>query len=63
MTKAKLVKSKTVPTVWLRSPKALECPYCRANPGRDCATLSGGLSILHVAGIAAAAKADLARRA
>ena len=49
LTKPKLVKNKTIPTA-------------KQNRGADCATKSGGLSVLHVARIAAAAKVDLARR-
>jgi hypothetical protein len=33
------------------SPESLRCPFCGAEPGHDCATSSGGFSILHVARI------------
>jgi len=36
------------------SPESLRCPFCGAEPGKDCATSSGGFSVIHVARIKAA---------
>jgi hypothetical protein len=41
-------------------PLTLVCPFCEAKPDDDCATSSGGFSILHVARIQAAAAKDVA---
>jgi hypothetical protein len=38
-----------------KSPVQLSCPFCKAKPGKDCATSEGGFSLLHVARIKKAA--------
>ena len=40
------------------SPLALFCPYCGAKPERDCTTSHGGLAVVHVLRIQAAALVD-----
>ena len=50
----------TIPEVLSLSPLSLACPYCNAEPGKDCATLSGGLAVLHLARTKAAAAKDTA---
>lgn len=44
------------------SPITLECPFCKAKPGKDCFTSSGGFSALHVQRIKAAARMDAANK-
>jgi hypothetical protein len=44
-----------IPEVLPISPISLPCPYCKAKPGKDCATSSGGLAVLHLSRIKAAA--------
>jgi hypothetical protein len=44
------------------SPITLGCPYCKAKPGKDCATSSGGFAVLHLARIKAAAEKDAAKK-
>jgi hypothetical protein len=44
------------------SPMKLTCPFCHARPFKDCATVSGRLSVIHVQRIAAAAKRDVGRK-
>jgi hypothetical protein len=58
MAKNKITISVSLPT----SPITLLCPYCKAKPGRDCATSSGGLAIVHLARIKAAASKDQAAK-
>jgi hypothetical protein len=48
----------SIPEVLPTSPISLACPLCGAKPMRDCIKISGNLSIIHVARIAAAASAD-----
>ncbi len=43
------------------SPMTISCPLCKANPGYECETRSGGFSIVHVARVKAAAIEDVAR--
>jgi hypothetical protein len=43
------------------SPISLVCPYCKAERGKDCATLSDGLAIVHVERIKMAEAIDAAR--
>ena len=47
-----------IPEMLPVSPESLRCPLCGAEPGKDCATSSGGFSVIHVARI----KASLAKR-
>ena len=56
--KLKVLIPKMLPT----SPINLVCPFCSAKPGHDCATTSGGLSVVHVARIGAAALVDKPRK-
>jgi hypothetical protein len=37
-------------------PESVRCPFCGANPGKDCTTNSGLPSLVHVARITAAAR-------
>jgi hypothetical protein len=48
----------SIPDVLPTSPISLVCPLCGAKPDRDCIEISGNLSIIHVARIAAATLAD-----
>jgi len=50
--------TEALPPVLPTSPLSLECPFCKAKPGRDCSTSSGGFSVVHVARIKAAAAID-----
>lgn len=50
------------PEVLPVSPLSLACPQCNAKPGKDCVTLSGGLAVLHLARIKAAAAKDTANK-
>jgi hypothetical protein len=41
------------------SPMTLVCPFCKAEPGDDCKSSSGGnVALVHVARLEAAAKLD-----
>ena len=51
-----------IPKVLPVSPITLTCPYCEAEPGKDCATSSGGLAILPLSRIKAAAAMDLKKK-
>jgi hypothetical protein len=60
--RAKVARTATaIPDVLPTSPLTLVCPLCKAKPGRDCATSSGGLSVVHVKRIKAAAAKGKAR--
>ena len=48
----------SIPDVLPTTPISLICPLCGAKPNRDCIKISGNLSIIHVARIAAASRAD-----
>jgi hypothetical protein len=52
----------TVPEDLPVSPVSLRCPYCKAKPGKDCATISGTLAVVHLARVKAAAAMDLFNR-
>ena len=47
-----------LPEVLPTSPLSLWCPYCGAQPGKDCETSAGGFAVLHLLRIAAAALID-----
>jgi hypothetical protein len=51
-----------IPDELSTNPITLACPFCKAKVGQDCATSSGGFSILHVARIKAAALRDRTRK-
>lgn len=54
-----MAKSKdSVPELQSTSPMRLVCTTCRAKPGDDCVTSSGGLSVVHLSRIRAAALID-----
>jgi hypothetical protein len=40
------------------SPLRLACPFCKADPGTDCANTAGGFAVIHVARIKKAASLD-----
>jgi|GEM_PF-3204604 len=50
------------PEVLPVSPLSLPCPRCKAKPGKDCHTVLGGLSLVHVERIEAAAKRDATKK-
>ncbi|MGH9729920.1 MAG: zinc finger domain-containing protein [Candidatus Acidiferrales bacterium] len=50
----------SIPEVLPSSPVSLACPFCKAKPGRDCATTSGTFSAIHIQRIKAAASLDKA---
>jgi hypothetical protein len=52
----------TVPEDLPASPASLPCPYSKAKPGKDCATISGTLAVVHLARVKAAAAMDLFTR-
>jgi hypothetical protein len=52
----------TVPEDLPVSPISLPCPYCKAKPGKDCATISGTLAVVHLARVKAAAAMHLFTR-
>jgi hypothetical protein len=57
-----MVKAKaTIPGVLPISPITLVCPFCKARAARDCTTSSGGLPVVNVQRIKAAAAQDKAR--
>ena len=45
----------SIPEVLAISPITLVCPFCKADPGEDCETTSGGLAAIHLERIKAAA--------
>jgi len=47
-----------IPEVLPVSPINIACPLCKSKPGKDCATRFGGLSVIHVARVKAAALQD-----
>jgi hypothetical protein len=47
-----------IPEVLPTSPMSLDCPFCEAKIGVDCAASSGGFSVVHIARVRAAAKID-----
>ena len=51
-----------IPEVLPVNPISLVCPFCKAKKGKDCATSSGGFSVLYLARIQAAALKDSARK-
>jgi hypothetical protein len=53
-------ENEPIPDILLVSPVSLVCPYCGPKPGEDCATSRGGLAVLHLARINAAARRDTA---
>lgn len=53
-----MLKVVPIPEVLPTSPLSLWCPYCGAEPGKDCRTRKGGFAILHVVRVAAAALID-----
>ena len=62
MAKLKVKSKVLIPEVLPTSPISLVCPFCGAKPGQDCATTSGGFSVVHVMRIGAAALIDKPRR-
>jgi len=44
------------------SPVSLTCPFCKAKPGKDCATRSGGIAVLHIQRILVAAAQNKAKK-
>ena len=44
-----------IPPVLPVSPISVECPHCKAQPGRDCIADAGGFSAIHLARLQAAA--------
>jgi hypothetical protein len=50
---AKIVIPEELPV----SPVGLVCPFCKAKPGQDCASTSGGFASVHLARMQAAALA------
>jgi hypothetical protein len=51
-------KSLHIPDALPVSPLSLICPLCRAEPGKDCISKSGGFSEVHLIRIRAAAMQD-----
>jgi hypothetical protein len=47
-----------IPEVLPTSPMSLVCPFCNAEPGKDCITIAGGFAAIHIQRIAAAAAKD-----
>jgi hypothetical protein len=45
-----------IPDILPVNPISLICPFCKAEPNRDCSTSSEGFSVLHIARIVAVAK-------
>jgi len=52
-----------IPETLPASPLSLACPFCKAKPGKNCATSSGGFAVVHLERIKAAAKKAAAKTA
>ena len=48
-----------VPALIPTDPLSLPCPFCGARKSKDCATLTGGFSVVHVLRLQAAASLDV----